>query len=59
MPNWQSPGKDMPSREDIREMERENTRREKQYDQEQSRIQRYLENHPSASYAEAQYKTRK
>lgn len=58
MPNWSPPGKDYPSREDIQKMEREDTRRNREYAQEQNRVQRYLSSHPSASWAEAQYKTR-
>lgn len=57
MPNWENPGRDYPSRQDIQKMERENNRRERDYNREQERIQQYLRSHPSASYAEARYKT--
>ena len=57
MPNWERPGRDFPSRQDIQKMERENNRREREYNREQDRIQQYIRNHPSASYAEAHYKT--
>ena len=59
MPNWENPGRDYPSREDIQEMELENNRRERDYNREQDRIQQYLRSHPSASYAEARYKTKR
>ena len=57
MPNWESPGRDYPSRHDIQRMERENNRREREYNRELDRVEQYLRNHPSASYAEALYKT--
>lgn len=51
MPNFEKPGNDFPSREDIQREEREDRRRE--------RIDAYLANHPSASWAEAEYRTNK
>lgn len=59
MPNWEKPGKDFPSQQDIQKMEREIIRRERDYNREQDRIQQYLRSHPSASYAEARYKTKR
>ena len=57
MPNWEKPGKDFPSQQDIQKMEQEIIRRERDYNREQDRIKQYLRSHPSASYAEARYKT--
>ena len=58
MPNWEKPGSDYPSKEDTRQMERESNRREKRYKQEEDKVGAYLRNHPSASWAEAQYQSR-
>jgi hypothetical protein len=57
--NWDYPGKDYPSKEDVRDMEREDRQREREYQRTQDRVDQYLKNHPSASYAEAEYKSRK
>ena len=59
MPNWEKPSSDMPSKEAIRRSERETQRREQIYKRESSKVDEYLMNHPSASRAEALYKTRK
>ena len=59
MPNWEKPGKDFPSQQDIQKMELEIIRRERDYNREQDRIQQYLRSRPSASYAEARYKTKR
>lgn len=59
MPNWEKPSSDYPSREDVQKMERDDARRNREYAQEQDRVQKYLNNHPSASWAEAQYHTSK
>lgn len=56
--NWNSPGREYPSKEDIHEMEREDKQREREYQSTQDRVDRYLKSHPSASYAEAKYNTR-
>ena len=56
--NYSPTGRDYPSRDDVMDMEREDRRRDREYAQEQKRIDAYLRNHPSASYAEAEYKTR-
>lgn len=58
MPNWERPSDDCPSRRDIQEMERENDRREKDYNNQQDRVSAYLKRHPSASLADATYNTR-
>lgn len=55
--NYSNPGREYPSREDVLEMEREDRRRDREYAQEQKRVDAYLRNHPSASLAEALYKT--
>lgn len=59
MPNFDRPGKDMPSRRDIQEMDRESRRREIETNALNKRVEDYLRNHPDASYAEAEYKTRR
>ena len=59
MPNWCDLGKDYPSTEDVQEMESQQAKRDHQQAREQSKIDRYLLSHPSASYAEAQYKADK
>ena len=56
MPNFDRPGKDMPSRRDIQEMDRESRRREIETNALNKRVEEYLERHPSASRAEALYK---
>lgn len=56
--NYSPPGREYPSRKDVLEMERDDRRRDREYAQEQKRIDAYLRNNPSASYAEAEYKTR-
>lgn len=58
MPNWERPSNDYPSRRDIQEMERENDRREKDYNNQQDKVSAYLKRHPSASQADAMYNTR-
>lgn len=58
MPNWERPSDDSPSRKDIQEMERENDRREKDYNNQQDKVSAYLKRHPSASLADAMYSTR-
>lgn len=59
MPNWCDLGKDCPSTEDVYEMESQQAKRDHQYAREQSKVDKYLLSHPSASYVEAQYKADK
>ena len=59
MPNWEKPSSDYPSLDDVRKEQQENDRREQQYRREESRINEYLSKHPSASWAEANYYSRK
>ena len=59
MSNWEKPGNDMPSKEDVRRMEKADRRREQTYQRQQVSVNEYLMNHPSASLAEARYKTQK
>lgn len=59
MPNFEKPGNDFPSREDIQREEREDRRREREWTRQCERIDAYLANHPSASWAEAEYRTNK
>lgn len=58
-PNWEKPSSDYPTRKDVRKEERKNDRREQQYRREESSVNDYLSSHPSASWAEAQYYSRK
>ena len=58
MPNWENPGRDYPSREDIREMNEQSRQRDRVRDALWERTDAYRKNHPSASWAEAEYYTR-
>lgn len=60
MPNFYDryDDRDCPSRSDIEKMERESKRREREYKTLEDRVERYLRDHPSASWAEAEYRTR-
>lgn len=55
--NWSQRSSDYPSREDVARMEADDRRRDTDYSASERRIQSYLRNHPSASWAEANYKT--
>lgn len=59
MPNWEKPSSDYPTRNDVREEEQKNDRRERQYRRDENRVNDYLATHPSASWAEANYYSRK
>lgn len=59
MPNWTDLGSDVPSRRDIEDMEREDADRRRRNEADESRTSRYLRDHPSASYAEADFYTRR
>ena len=56
--NWNTPSREYQSREDVYEDERRDEERKKEYEDVNLRTNRYLKNHPSASYAKAKYKTR-
>ena len=56
--NWNTPRRNYPSREDVYEDERRDKERQRDQDYVDNRVSSYLKNHPSASYAEAKYKTR-
>ncbi len=56
--NYSEPGREYPSRDDVLRMELEDRRREGQLARDQRRIDEFLRNHPSASLAEAEHKTR-
>lgn len=58
MPSWERPGRDTPTRRDIQDMERRDRERSREQESRQSRVDAYLRNHPSASYAEAEYRSR-
>ena len=47
--NWNKPGSDYPTDEDIQEMEREEQYRSAYYESVECRISRYLRDHPDAS----------
>ena len=57
--NYSPPGRDYPSREDVERSERDDRERDRDYNQREDRLQGYLRNHPGASLAEAEYKTRR
>ena len=59
MPNWTEPGSDCPSREDLARMEREQRDRDRELTNTQNRVDQYLRNHPNASWAEAEFNTRR
>ena len=56
--NWNTPSREYQSREDVYEDERRDEERKRDQDSIDNRVNSYLKNHPSASYAEAKYKTR-
>lgn len=56
MPNWEKPGDDFPSREDVMRQERDERRRWRQEEARNRKISDYLLRHPSASWAEAAFK---
>jgi len=56
--NYSSHGSDYPSRGDIERMEREDQERDREYERVESKVRGYIRNHPDASWAEAEYKTR-
>lgn len=56
--NWNTPSREYQSREDVYEDERRDRERQRDQDSSDNRVNSYLKNHPSASYAEAKYKTR-
>ena len=58
MPNWSEPDEEFPSRETVRQLEEKERLQRRIEVLENQKIQRYLDNHPSASWAEAEYKTR-
>lgn len=60
MPNFYDryDDRDTPNRADIEKMEQDNNRREREYKTTENRVERYLRDHPSASWAEAEYYTR-
>lgn len=59
MPSFERPGRDMPNRRDIEDSQRRDQERNRMASDELDRVERYLRNHPDASYAEAEYKTRR
>ena len=56
MPNWCDLGSDYPSKEVISQLEKEQLHREIEERLESLWIEKYLQSHPSASYAEAIFK---
>ena len=60
MPNFynRDDDRDTPNRGDIRRMERENLRRETENKALEDRVEKYRRNHPSASWAECEYRSR-
>ena len=56
--NWSKPSRDFPSKADVQRMERRDRERQREQHQLEDRIESYRRNHPSASWAEAEYKTR-
>ena len=56
--NWNTPSREYQSREDVYEDERRDRERQVDQDSNDNRVNSYLKNRPSASYAEAKYKTR-
>ena len=56
--NWNTPSREYQSREDVYEDERRDRERQRDQDSSDNRVNSYLKNHPSASYAEAKYKTK-
>lgn len=59
MPNWTDLGSDVPSRRDVEDMEREEAERTRRNNDTEARTSRYLRDHPSASFAEADFYTRR
>lgn len=59
MPNWTDLGSDVPSRRDIEDMEREEAERTRRNNETEARTSRYLRDHPDASFAEADFYTRR
>ena len=57
--NYSSTSRDYPSREDINEYERRSDERDREISDREQRVQDYIKNRPSASWAEAEYKTRR
>lgn len=56
--NWNTPSREYQSHDDIYEDVRRDKERQRDKDAIDNRVNSYLKNHPSASYAEAKYKTR-
>ena len=57
--NARNEGREYPSREDVQRMQDEEDRDERVRNRREGEIKNYLRNHPSDSYAEAEYRTRR
>ena len=57
--NYDTPGREYPSREDVYESEREDRERQNRYQKTEDRVNEYLRTHPSASWADAYHTLRK
>jgi hypothetical protein len=57
--NARSEGSEYPSREDVQRMQDEEDRDTRDWNRREDKIRDYLRNHPSDSYAEAEYRTRR
>lgn len=57
--NWTPPGRDYPTRDEVQRQQAEEARDQRDRDRREDKANDYLRDHPSASLAEAYYRTRK